>query len=69
MPTLARPTQKACKAGRGPAGRAPPACGGRGLLGTIRWYRIKTANGRGKGAGMVRKFGEGFASLSVALVI
>ncbi|GBM89908.1 hypothetical protein AVEN_84294-1 [Araneus ventricosus] len=28
IPTLARPTQKGCKAGRGPAGRAPPECGG-----------------------------------------
>ncbi|GBN35132.1 hypothetical protein AVEN_133859-1 [Araneus ventricosus] len=36
IPTLARPTQKGCKAGRGPAGRTPPACGGRDLLGTIR---------------------------------
>ncbi|GBM07822.1 hypothetical protein AVEN_33103-1 [Araneus ventricosus] len=36
IPTLAQPTQKGCKAGRGTAGRAPPACGGRGLLGTIR---------------------------------
>ncbi|GBL92883.1 hypothetical protein AVEN_25530-1 [Araneus ventricosus] len=36
IPTLARPTQKGCKAGRGPVGRPPPACGGRDLLGTIR---------------------------------
>ncbi|GBN11349.1 hypothetical protein AVEN_159131-1 [Araneus ventricosus] len=33
IPTLARPTQKGCKAGRGPVGRPPPACGGRDLLG------------------------------------
>ncbi|GBO01845.1 hypothetical protein AVEN_156989-1 [Araneus ventricosus] len=36
IPTLARPTQKGCKAGRGPVGRPPPACGGRDLLGTIK---------------------------------
>ncbi|GBL74261.1 hypothetical protein AVEN_235261-1 [Araneus ventricosus] len=36
IPTLARPTQKVCKAGRGPVGRPPPACGGRDLLGTIK---------------------------------
>ncbi|GBO29918.1 hypothetical protein AVEN_274532-1 [Araneus ventricosus] len=29
IPTLARPTQKGCKAGRGPVGRPPPVCGGR----------------------------------------
>ncbi|GBN60103.1 hypothetical protein AVEN_156233-1, partial [Araneus ventricosus] len=36
IPTLARPTQKGCKAGRGPVGRPPPVCGGWDLLGTIK---------------------------------
>ncbi|GBM07459.1 hypothetical protein AVEN_5263-1 [Araneus ventricosus] len=36
IPALARPTQKGCKAGRGPERRPPPACGGRYLLGTIK---------------------------------
>ncbi|GBN47875.1 hypothetical protein AVEN_29823-1 [Araneus ventricosus] len=36
IPTLARPAQKGCKAGRGPVGRPLPACGGRDLLGTIK---------------------------------
>ncbi|GBO09907.1 hypothetical protein AVEN_104445-1 [Araneus ventricosus] len=51
IPTLARPTQKGCKVGRGPAGRAPPACRGQDLLGIkfiqnfcrILWNLVDTA--------------------------
>ncbi|GBN69761.1 hypothetical protein AVEN_206969-1 [Araneus ventricosus] len=48
IPTLARPTQKGCKAGRGPVGRPPPAYGGRDLLGTIKKKMIQALPEQGQ---------------------